>query len=109
MAQCSCAPAVLLALQEVEKQYKEGTVKHVIVEVLKAVQPEALTAQGEHTAHNRTHCCRTLYHVFAMWLYDVCATELLHLCGSCVHIVISLSSTACSHCGQGQGAGAAGV
>ncbi|EFN58898.1 expressed protein [Chlorella variabilis] len=33
-------------LEEVEKQYKEGTVKHVIVEVLKAVQPEALTAQA---------------------------------------------------------------
>jgi hypothetical protein len=34
-------------LQEVEKQYKEGTVKHMLVTVLKAVQPEPLTAQGE--------------------------------------------------------------
>jgi hypothetical protein len=34
-------------VQEVEKQYKEGTIKHVIVEVLKAVKPEALTTQGE--------------------------------------------------------------
>jgi hypothetical protein len=33
-------------LQEVEKQYTEGTVKHMLVTVLKAVQPEALTVQG---------------------------------------------------------------
>jgi hypothetical protein len=32
--------------QEVEKQYKEGTAKHAIAAVLKAVQPEALTVQG---------------------------------------------------------------
>ena len=36
-------PAVL---QEVEKQYREGTLKAHIVAVLKAVQPEALTTQG---------------------------------------------------------------
>lgn len=35
------------ALQEVESQYKEGTLKHALVAVLKAVQPEALTVQGE--------------------------------------------------------------
>ena len=34
-------------LQEVEKQYKEGTAKHAIVQVLVAVKPEALNAQGE--------------------------------------------------------------
>ncbi len=33
-------------MQEVEKQYKEGTLKHDLVAVLKAVQPEALTVQG---------------------------------------------------------------
>ena len=33
--------------QEVEKQYKEGTLKYHLVRVLKAVQPEALTAAGE--------------------------------------------------------------
>jgi hypothetical protein len=37
----------LTVLQEVEKQYKEGTVKYMLVAVLKAVQPEALTVQGE--------------------------------------------------------------
>ncbi|PSC69056.1 DDT domain-containing protein [Micractinium conductrix] len=34
------------SLEEVEKQYKEGTLKHALVAVLKAVQPEALTAAG---------------------------------------------------------------
>ncbi|KAL4440713.1 hypothetical protein ABPG77_000422 [Micractinium sp. CCAP 211/92] len=34
------------SLEEVEKQYKEGTLKHDLVAVLKAVQPEALTVQG---------------------------------------------------------------
>jgi hypothetical protein len=33
-------------LQEVEGQYKEGTLKHAMVAVLKAVQPEALSTQG---------------------------------------------------------------
>ena len=33
--------------QEVEKQYREGTLKAHIVAVLKAVQPEALTVQGK--------------------------------------------------------------
>ena len=33
--------------QEVERQYKEGTVKYAIVQVLKAVQPEGLSAAGE--------------------------------------------------------------
>ena len=37
----------LLVPQEVEKQYREGTLKAHIVAVLKAVQPEALTVQGE--------------------------------------------------------------
>ena len=41
------ARPVLPALQEVEKQYKEGTLKHAITRVLIAVRPEALTAQGE--------------------------------------------------------------
>ena len=38
------------AAQEVEQQYKEGTLKHTLVAVLKAVQPEALTTQGERSA-----------------------------------------------------------
>ena len=37
---------VCLVPQEVEKQYREGTLKAHIVAVLKAVQPEALTTQG---------------------------------------------------------------
>lgn len=40
---CACWPH----LQEVEKQYKEGTLKHDLVSVLKAAQPQALTVQGE--------------------------------------------------------------
>jgi hypothetical protein len=40
-------PLFPVVLQEVEKQYKEGTLKHTLVAVLKAVQPEALTAVGE--------------------------------------------------------------
>ena len=40
----SVSPASVL--QEVEAQYKEGTVNHALVAVLKAVQPDALTAQG---------------------------------------------------------------
>ena len=35
------------AVQEVERQYKEGTVKAAMVAVLKAAQPQALTVQGE--------------------------------------------------------------
>ena len=34
-------------MQEVERQYKDGTVKAAMVAVLKAVQPAALTVQGE--------------------------------------------------------------
>ncbi|KAL4457501.1 hypothetical protein ABPG75_012366 [Micractinium tetrahymenae] len=34
------------SLEEVERQYKEGTVKHAMVAVLKTVQPQALTTQG---------------------------------------------------------------
>ena len=30
-----------------EKQYKEGSIKHMLVAVLKAAQPEALTTQGK--------------------------------------------------------------
>lgn len=30
-----------------EAQYREGTLKHALVAVLKSVRPEALTAQGE--------------------------------------------------------------
>ena len=39
-------PGICPLLQEVEGQYKEGGVKHTLVQVLKAVRPEALTAQG---------------------------------------------------------------
>ena len=44
-------------MQEVEKQYKEGSLKHIMAAVLKAVQPEALNVQGASAA-----CC-----VFAFW------------------------------------------
>lgn len=40
-----CSPE-FVCLQEVEKQYKEGTLKHTLAAVLKAVQPEALNVQG---------------------------------------------------------------
>ena len=40
-------PVLPVVLQEVEGQYKEGTVKHAITKVLIAVRPDALTAQGE--------------------------------------------------------------
>ena len=41
-------------VQEVEKQYKEGGVKHTLVQVLKAVRPEALSAQGAWVAARRS-------------------------------------------------------
>ena len=54
----SVACPVLPVLQEVEKQYKEGTLKHAITRVLIAVRPEALTAQGEpaHLPAGRPSC-----------------------------------------------------
>lgn len=48
-------------MQEVEQQYKEGSIKHMLVAVLKAVQPEALTTQGEDAqlaATQARHACR---------------------------------------------------
>ena len=38
--------SVLPALQEVEGQYKEATIKHAITRVLIAVRPEALSTQA---------------------------------------------------------------
>ena len=38
-------------VQEVEGQYREGTLKHTLVAVLKAVQPEALSVQGTQPGH----------------------------------------------------------
>ena len=40
-----------------EKQYKEGAIKHAIVAVLKAVQPEALTTQGVFWLWRTNRCC----------------------------------------------------
>ena len=49
-----------LVPQEVEKQYREGTLKAHIVAVLKAVQPEALTTQGAMCAVPVPRCAAML-------------------------------------------------
>ena len=41
-----CLAALLASKQEVEKQYRDGSNKAVVVQVLKMVQPEGLTVAG---------------------------------------------------------------
>jgi hypothetical protein len=110
---------MLSVLQEVEQQYKEGSVKHAVVQALKAVRPEALTVQGafllDLTCKEELKPARLIHHsgdssVGMAACPQITARRRMaaHCTSRCgaffLRAVLDFCDFVCRHHGQGQGA-----